>query len=84
MIEHSSKAQDRAVKLMVKGPYRKHFWLSYVLCGTLIPAVLIATQNMQVIHTCEILYPICSVLALIGLFAYEHSFVMAGQAVRLS
>lgn len=84
MIDHPSKAQDRAVKLMVKGPYKKHFWLSYVATGTLVPATIVALQNLQIFHSCEILYPICGVLALIGLFAYEHSFVMAGQSVRLS
>ncbi|HMP52138.1 MAG TPA: hypothetical protein PKD05_11360 [Candidatus Melainabacteria bacterium] len=32
----------------------------------------------------ELVYPVAALLSLIGLFAYEHCFVMAGQSVRLS
>ena len=84
MIEHPSKAQARAVKLMVKGPYKYDFWFSYALGGVLIPCSMLAYQNLSMFMSCELLYPLSGILALIGLFAYENSFVMAGQSVRLS
>lgn len=84
MVEHSSKAQARAVNLMVKGPYKELFWGAYVICGSLVPATLLFLLATNSLSNCELLYPLCSLLALLGLFAYEHCFVMAGQSIRLS
>lgn len=82
MIEHSSKAQSRAVNLMVNGPFKNLFWGGYAIAGTLVPTIIAFMLNTSM--TMDILYPVSGILALIGLFAYEHCFVMAGQSVRLS
>lgn len=84
LIDHASKAQERAVKLMVKGPYKFDFWISYAFGGVLVPAALLASQNLNMFLNLEVVYPLSGILALIGLFAYENAFVMAGQSVRLS
>ncbi|MBX9696033.1 MAG: polysulfide reductase NrfD, partial [Cyanobacteria bacterium] len=79
MIDHPLKAQERAVKLMIRGPFRQLFWVGYVVCGTLLPAVILCNFDPS-----TVLGAIAAVLALVGLLAYEHCFVMAGQSVRLS
>lgn len=83
MVEHSSKAKQRAVNLMIKGPYSKLFWGGGVLLGTLLPITLMQLTIVQVLPAGPVI-PIAGLLAIIGLLAYEHSFVMAGQSIRLS
>ena len=84
MVEHASKAQARAVNLMVKGQYKELFWGAYVISGSVVPSTLLLLMATNTLHNCDLLYPLCSLLALIGLYAYEHCFVMAGQSIRLS
>ena len=81
MIVHTSKAQERAAKQMFFGAYKNPFWWGYVVLGTLTPVVMLLMAGSNEMLW---LYPIAGGLALVGLFAYEHCFVMAGQSVRLS
>lgn len=78
--EHNSKAKQRAVDLMVKGPFKYLFWGSIVL-GSVIPLAMIMVPGLQMPYSGDL---IIAGLALLGLLAYEHCFVFAGQSVRLS
>lgn len=79
--EHTSKAKQRAVDLMVKGPYKNFFWWGNIVFGSLLPLILIFTPGLQMSLPVDLMI---AGLALFGLLAYEHCFVMAGQSVRLS
>lgn len=85
MTEHSSKAKQRAVHLMVKGPYSKLFWGGGVAFGTVLPIVLLQLVMAGIIAVPVVnILPIAGICAILGLLAYEHCFVMAGQSIRLS
>lgn len=79
--EHSSKAKQRAVDLMVKGPYKNFFWWGNIVFGSVLPLILIFLPALHASLAGDLLI---AGLALFGLLAYEHCFVMAGQSVRLS
>ncbi|HEY9787677.1 MAG TPA: NrfD/PsrC family molybdoenzyme membrane anchor subunit, partial [Candidatus Obscuribacterales bacterium] len=81
MIEHSSKAKERAVRLMTCGPYSHVFWGLGMVAGGLIPLALIV---WGLAFGLGVYGPIAAGLSLIGLLAYEHCFVLAGQSIRLS
>ncbi len=84
LTEHSSKAKQRAVDLMVKGPYKTTFWWGNIVGGTIVPLFLIF---LPLPYLASHPYPVDLLVAglvLAGLLAYEHCFVMAGQSVRLS
>jgi formate-dependent nitrite reductase membrane component NrfD len=82
LMEHGSKAKKRAVEMMVKGPYSKLFWGGGIIAGAILPLLLLSAQAFGVpTLACELS---ASALALLGLLAYEHCFVMAGQSIRLS
>lgn len=85
MTEHSSKAKQRAVDLMTKGPYKNIFWNAGIMLGSVIPLALIASQHTDFLALSPAsLDTVAAGLAVLGLLAYEHCFVMAGQSVRLS
>jgi formate-dependent nitrite reductase membrane component NrfD len=85
LIEHSSKAKQRALDLMVKGSYSKLFWSAAVLAGSVLPVILLVGTMLGIqILPPQILLPVAAVLALAGMLAFEHCYVMAGQSIRLS
>lgn len=84
MVEHSSKAQSRAVNIMVYGTYKQLFWGGFVFAGSITPVVMLSLALSHSLFQFELVYPVAALLSLIGLFAYEHCFVIAGQSVRLS
>ncbi len=79
--EHSSKAKQRAVDLMTKGPFKNIFWWGNIVFGSIVPLALIFVPALHGSLPGDLLI---AGLALFGLLAYEHCFVMAGQAIRLS
>lgn len=82
MTEHSSKAKQRAVDVMVKGPYSKIFWWGNIVFGSAVPLILLLVTGFAApSFSVDMLV---AFLGLFGLLAYEHCFVMAGQSVRLS
>jgi formate-dependent nitrite reductase membrane component NrfD len=81
LVEHSSKAKARAVHMMTRGPYSQLFWGMGICVGSILPLSLLAVS--AILHWFW-LFPIAAAISLIGLLAYEHCFVMAGQSVRLS
>jgi formate-dependent nitrite reductase membrane component NrfD len=78
-----SRHVELAVESMTKGTYAKQFWWGGVILGLVVPAVLVVLCLAFDIDS-AILAAIAGVAALIGMFAYEDSFVRAGQSVPLS
>lgn len=77
VIPHTTADAKKAARHMVYGKYRNFYWVGLVL-GAAIPLIL--TFFMGSIAALIG----ASVLALVGLLAYEHAFVQAGQSVPLS
>jgi formate-dependent nitrite reductase membrane component NrfD/ferredoxin len=77
-----SRHVELAVHEMTHGRYAKQFWFS-VFVGLVVPAAMVivelATDSISAISLA-----IAGSLSLIGMFAYEDSFVRAGQSVPLS
>jgi Fe-S-cluster-containing dehydrogenase component/formate-dependent nitrite reductase membrane component NrfD len=78
-----SRHVELAVEIMTRGKYAKQFWWGGILVGLVLPAAAIIVSLAADIDSPTIA-AVAGVLALIGLFAYEDSFVRAGQSVPLS
>jgi Fe-S-cluster-containing dehydrogenase component/formate-dependent nitrite reductase membrane component NrfD len=80
---HSNSHVATAARYMRRGALRRIFWGLFFVIGSLLPlALLIVALLLPGVQ--PILLGSAAVLALIGLFAYEHCFVVAGQIVPLS
>jgi formate-dependent nitrite reductase membrane component NrfD len=77
VIPHPTEDAKRAADHMFHGQFKGYFWTG-LLGGALVPTVL------SVFVASTALPVVASVLALIGLLAYEHAYVQAGQSVPLS
>ncbi len=77
VIPHAVEDARRAAHQMTAGKYRHFFWVG-LLVGALIPFVCACFVDSPELTTTA------AILALVGLFAYEHAFVQAGQSVPLS
>lgn len=77
VIPHTMEGAKRAAHHMIYGKYRFYYWTGLVV-GALIPSLLALFVGSIIVPV------ISSVLALIGLLAYEHAYVQAGQSVPLS
>jgi formate-dependent nitrite reductase membrane component NrfD len=73
-IAHASDVAARAAHEISRGKYAKQFWLGAIVLGHLVPLLLLAAPGTAA-TACA------AVLAIIGLYAYEHAFVMAPQEV---
>ncbi len=80
---HSNSHVAAAAHAITSGPLRSIFQGLFLGLGTLVPLVLLVFA-LLVPSTQPALLALAGVLALVGLFAYEHCFVVAGQAVALS
>jgi hypothetical protein len=60
---------------MTRGRYRLWFWLGAMVVGHVIPLALLW------LSTSTGPLAVAALLAVIGLYAYEHAFVMAPQRV---
>lgn len=72
VIPHMTVDASRAAQNMIKGRYRGYYWTGLVVGGVL-PLVF----GFSMIEA-------AAVLGLIGLLAYEHAYVQAGQSIPLS
>ncbi|HKP87860.1 MAG TPA: NrfD/PsrC family molybdoenzyme membrane anchor subunit [Blastocatellia bacterium] len=70
----------RAARLITKGYFSKMFWGGVVILGVIVPVIALSSGAAQN----NIIAAIVSLLALGGLFLWEHVWVQAGQAVPLS
>ncbi len=73
---HSRADASRAARLVTRGPWRTHFWGGVVLAGIVAPLALVVAAPAAA--------PAAAVLALAGLWIYEHVWIRAGQAIPLS
>jgi len=69
----------RAGEMLVRGPLKKSFWILVVIVGTVLPIVLVLWPINSLLPNVA-----AALLALFGLWMYEHLWVRAGQAVPLS
>ena len=78
-MKHGAEDAVRAGEMLVRGPLKISFWLFVVIAGTILPIVLVLWPISSLIPNIA-----AALLALFGLWMYEHLWVRAGQAVPLS
>ena len=78
-----SRHVELATLEMTRGAYAGQFWFGGVLNGIVVPAVLLAF-GLAIDTTSPWPAAFAAAAALFGMFAYEDSFVRAGQSVPLS
>ena len=82
LVSRGSPHVAMAVRVMCKGALARRFWLGMVL-GVVVPAALVATA-LAAGGGADALDGAAGASAVLGMLAYEDSFVRAGQAVPLS
>jgi Fe-S-cluster-containing dehydrogenase component/formate-dependent nitrite reductase membrane component NrfD len=73
-MSHASDVAARAARAITHGRYRHLFWIGAIALGHVVPFALIFVGA-------PIAGAIAGVLTIAGLYAYEHSYVMAPQEV---
>lgn len=80
---HANSHVARAAHFITGGALRGIFWGLFIVVGSLLPLVLLSLALF--FPTAQSAFcALAGLLALVGLFAYEHCFVTAGQIVPLS
>ena len=80
---HSNSHVATAAHYITGGPLRTIFRGLFLALGSLVPVLLLIFAFI-IPAAQPILLALAGITALIGLFAYEHCFVVAGQVVSLS
>ena len=80
---HANSHVASAAHFIARGALRRIFWGLFMVVGSLIPLVLLSLAFIFPVAQ-PVLLALAGLLALVGLFAYEHCFVTAGQIVPLS
>ena len=80
---HSNSHVATAAQYITGGPLRRIFTGLFLGVGCAVPIVLLIVALLVPIAQIPLVV-IAGLVALIGLFAYEHCFVVAGQSVALS
>ena len=80
---HANSHVATAAHSLSKGASRGIFWGLFLVVGSLLPIALLALTFVLPVAQPALL-GLAGLLALGGLFAYEHCFVTAGQMVPLS
>jgi Fe-S-cluster-containing dehydrogenase component/formate-dependent nitrite reductase membrane component NrfD len=80
---HSNSHVSAAAHVITGGSLRSIFRGLFLAVGSLLPLVLL-TLALLIPAAQAVLLSLAGIAALVGLFAYEHCFVVAGQAVALS
>ncbi|HSK29177.1 MAG TPA: NrfD/PsrC family molybdoenzyme membrane anchor subunit, partial [Candidatus Limnocylindria bacterium] len=79
LMKHGTEDSVRAGDLLLTGPLRNSFWIFAIGLGVVVPMVLILWPIASLIPIV-----LAAVLALYGLWMYEHLWIKAGQALPLS
>ncbi|MDP9130521.1 MAG: polysulfide reductase NrfD, partial [Candidatus Binatota bacterium] len=79
LMKHGAEDAARAGELLMRGPLMKSFWIFVVGLGSIVPIVLVLWPISSLIPNIA-----AALLALFGLWMYEHLWIRAGQAVPLS
>lgn len=80
---HGSKSVTEAIHYMIFGPLARRFWFGAIFIGVAAPVLLLASYLGEP-RLGYAFTTVASVLALIGLLAFEDCYVRAGQALPLS
>ncbi|MCH9688063.1 MAG: polysulfide reductase NrfD [Deltaproteobacteria bacterium] len=73
-VPHASEIAARAAHEITHGRYRHRFWWGAIVMGHAAPLALLATGSTGLVA-------VGAVLAGVGLYLYEHAFVMAPQEI---
>src|SRR5207302_2675488 len=79
---HSNSHVAAAARFMTRGGLKATFWGPFFALGSLIPIVMLCIALFAPAAEPALL-GIAGIVALAGLYAYEHCFVVAGQVVPL-
>jgi Fe-S-cluster-containing dehydrogenase component/formate-dependent nitrite reductase membrane component NrfD len=80
---HSNSHVAAAARYMSRGGLKDTFWGPFFLIGSIIPIAMLVIALLVPVAQPALL-GFAGIFALVGLFAYEHCFVVAGQVVPLS
>ena len=80
---HSNRHVALAARYMSSGGLKDAFWGPFFAIGSIIPIIMLSVA-LLVPAAQPALLGFAGILALAGLFYYEHCFVVAGQVVPLS
>jgi Fe-S-cluster-containing dehydrogenase component/formate-dependent nitrite reductase membrane component NrfD len=80
---HSNSHVAAAARFMTRGGLKDTFWGPFFLVGSLVPIVMLCVAVFVPVAEPALL-GLAGIVALAGLYAYEHCFVVAGQVVPLS
>jgi Fe-S-cluster-containing dehydrogenase component/formate-dependent nitrite reductase membrane component NrfD len=80
---HSNRHVALAARYMSSGGLKDAFWGPFFAIGSIIPIIMLSVA-LLVPDAQPALLGFAGILALAGLFYYEHCFVVAGQVVPLS
>lgn len=76
LIPHMTADAAKAARNMIKGRFRVYYWTGLIVGGVL-PFIISFSYVPGIVE-------IASLLVIVGLLAYEHAYVQAGQSVPLS
>jgi Fe-S-cluster-containing dehydrogenase component/formate-dependent nitrite reductase membrane component NrfD len=80
---HSTSHVAAAAHFISRGDLQWVFWGLFIMVGSALPFIILSSALLIPI-TQPALLGVAGMAALVGLFAYEHCFVTAGQSVPLS
>ncbi len=82
-IPHASESAAKAAHAISHGKYARQFWVGAILFGHIVPLILLAASvwTAPQPYAGSFLVAVAGVLAAIGLYLYEHAFVMAPQEI---
>ena len=81
-IPHASEVATKAAHEISHGRYRRHFWWGNISLGHALPLLLLAIAALPVsMDTTIFLLGVAGVFAIVGLYLYEYTFVMAPQEI---
>jgi len=80
---HSNSHVAAAARYMSRGGLKDTFWGLFFVVGSLVPIVMLCIALLVPVAQ-PVLLALAGIIALVGLYAYEHCFVVAGQVVPLS
>jgi len=82
-IPHGTEAGKDAVRFILQGPLSRLFWFGAVSAGFIFPVNMLAFYFAGPFPDMT-LAMMAAALSLIGLLAYDHCYIRAGQALPLS
>ena len=82
-IPHGTEAGRGAVRYILQGPLSRLFWFGVVVAGFILPVNLLSIYVAGSFSDVT-LGVAAAALSLIGLLAYDHCYIRAGQALPLS